>query len=597
MFKFFKLIWRHKVYSLFVIAVLVGGGYWGYQKWFGTTVTVKYVTAKTARGALTTVVSGTGQVSALSQVDLKPEASGKIVYVGVKAGNEVWAGALLVSVDASDALKSVRDAESSLVSAKLSLEKLEQPVDTLSLMQSEDSLAQAKESKQTAEDNIIKAYEDAYNAVSSAFLNLPTIISDLNSLLYSNDIAKSVISSNADYGNANFLMGYFDFQDRDKYQPTLNKAENDYKTARIKYDVNFEHYKSASRESSSEVLESLLTETYETAKAMSQSAKSESNFLDSWTDYRSKGNQTIFTKVTSYRSNLSTYISQTNNYVSSLSSIQNTIEDNLKAVISADRSIVEKIISLDKLKAGTDPLDIRAQKLAIQQKEDALQSAKEKLADYSVRAPFTGILATFTAKKGDTASSGSSLGTLITKQRIATISLNEVDVAKVKVGQKATITFDAIEDLNITGEVVEVDALGTTSQGVVSYSIKIAFDIQDDRVKPGMSVSVNIILSTKPDVLMVSSSAIKTKNGESYVEVLVNASPNGTPSGPEQKTIVTGDSNDIMTEITSGLSEGDEVITQIISSASSGTSAKTSSQTSSGRNSDGPPSGAMMMLR
>ena len=140
---------------------------------------------------------------------------------------------------------------------------------------------------------------------------------------------------------------------------------------------------------------------------------------------------------------------------------------------------------------------------------------KKKLADYTVRAPFDGVIAEFNVKKGDTVSAGSSVGMLVTKQQIATISLNEVDAAKVKVGQKATLIFDAVSDLTITGEVAEVDAVGTVSQGVVSYNVKVVFDVQDERIKPGMTVTANIIISSKPNVLMVKTSAIKNQDGSS----------------------------------------------------------------------------------
>ena len=99
---------------------------------------------------------------------------------------------------------------------------------------------------------------------------------------------------------------------------------------------------------------------------------------------------------------------------------------------------------------------------------------------------------------------------LITKQKIAEISLNEVDAAKVKVGQKVTLTFDAIDGLSITGEVSEIDALGTVSQGVVTYGVKIAFDTQDERVKSGMSVSAAIITDVKQNVLLVPNAAVKS---------------------------------------------------------------------------------------
>ena len=162
-------------------------------------------------------------------------------------------------------------------------------------------------------------------------------------------------------------------------------------------------------------------------------------------------------------------------------------------------------------------MTIRAKKIAVQQKEDALTSAKETLADYSIRAPFAGVIASVDIQKGDSISNGTIAATLITKQRIAEISLNEVDAAKIKIGQKVTLTFDAVEDLTLTGEVSEVNTLGTVSQGVVSYTIKIAFDTQDERIKPGMSTSATIITEIKQDILIIPSSAIKTLGNSSYV--------------------------------------------------------------------------------
>jgi HlyD family secretion protein len=108
-----------------------------------------------------------------------------------------------------------------------------------------------------------------------------------------------------------------------------------------------------------------------------------------------------------------------------------------------------------------------------------------------------------THKKGESISSGGTVATLITEQQVAEISLNEVDVAQVEVGQKVTLTYDAIEDLQISGSVAEVDLIGTTNQGVVSYTVTILFDTQDERIKPGMSVSATIITEIKQEVIVV----------------------------------------------------------------------------------------------
>ena len=170
-------------------------------------------------------------------------------------------------------------------------------------------------------------------------------------------------------------------------------------------------------------------------------------------------------------------------------------------------------------------------------------------------------------KRFDSVGSGTSVATFITKQKIAEISLNEVDVAKIKIGDKTTLTFDAIPDLTITGTVAEIDSLGTVSQGVVTYNVKISFDTQDDRVKPSMSVSASIITQVKQDVLMVPNSTVKTKNGTSYVQTFTptligSDSTQGVVSllTPNQTPVVIGLSNDTSTEIISGINEGDQIV-------------------------------------
>jgi len=145
-------------------------------------------------------------------------------------------------------------------------------------------------------------------------------------------------------------------------------------------------------------------------------------------------------------------------------------------------------------------------------------------------------------------------------------------VAKIKIGNKATLTFDAIDGLNISGQVAEIDALGTVTQGVVTYNIKIVFDAQDDRVKSGMSVNATIITDVKTDILLAPNAAVKTDtNGGSYVQTLDSASQ------PQNVNVQIGLSNDTNTEITSGLNEGDKVVTQIITT---GAAAATTGQSS-----------------
>jgi len=122
--KIFGFVSRHKIITAIIIILAIIGGYYGYKTFFGAKTTTSYITATVQKGTLVVSVSGSGQISALDQIDVKAKTSGDAVYVGVKAGQEVKAGALLVQIDTRDAQKAVRDAEIALASAQLELEKM-----------------------------------------------------------------------------------------------------------------------------------------------------------------------------------------------------------------------------------------------------------------------------------------------------------------------------------------------------------------------------------------------------------------------------------------------------------------------------------------
>jgi membrane fusion protein, macrolide-specific efflux system len=138
------------------------------------------------------------------------------------------------------------------------------------------------------------------------------------------------------------------------------------------------------------------------------------------------------------------------------------------------------------------------------------------------------------------------------------VQASEVDVPTIKTGQKATITLDAYPDKTFVGNVSQVDTVGAISSGVVSYNIYISFVAPPDNILPGMSATATIQTAQKDNVLMVSTSAVQTTNGQTTVRVLQNGQVTSVP-------VTTGISSDTDTEITSGLSEGQTVVTGTIS--------------------------------
>lgn len=514
------------------------------------------------KGTLISSISGTGQVSASNQVDIKSKVSGDALFIGVLNGQEVKAGTLIAQVDARDALIN-------LESAKISLEKLIKPADAVSLLQTENALEDAKLSKKQNEDNLVKSYDDGFNTVANGFLDMPDIMTGLNDLL----------NASNGYLNDGNVRSF-----GDTARDYRNKASESYFDAKAKYDANLIHYKNLSRTSATTSIESLIAETYETVKTTAEAIKNSKNTIDYMRSIQTANSRGDSATA---QSNLNSWTSKTNTHLLNLLSIKNSIANLKDALLSSSRDIAQKTESLIKLKTGADPLDIRSQELSLRQKEYAYQ-------DYFIRVPFDGTIAKLNVKKTDAVSGGTIVATLITKQKTAEISLNEIDAAKIKIGQKANLTFDAIDGLSITGKVTDMDLVGTVTQGVVTYTIKISFDTQDDRIRPGMSVSAAIITDVAQDTLIVTSSAIKSQNGDSYVEVFDRAVPQSegaqgitSPIPPRQQPVGIGISNDTSIEIISGLKEGDLIVTRTITTQAKPASTAPSLFGTGGRNTGG----------
>jgi len=569
----------HKLLSAIILVVFFVFIYWIFGGFSPAVIPTKYITADVSRQTIMVTVSGSGQVSASSQIEIKPKVSGDIIVFNVMNGQEVKTGAVIAQIDSRDAQKNVRDAQANLESAQLSLEKIKQPADSLTLLQSQNTLARAKEAKQNAESDLIKSYEDGFNSVSNAFLDIPDVMTGLQTTLLTTGTGLSIAGQwNIDY----FASAASRYDD--KANSYRDDAYNKYQSARAIYTTTLDAYKATSRFSDKSTIETIISQSYETTKSIAESVKSASNLIQFYKDVMTEHNERVPAIVDTYLSSLSGYTGKTNTHLGDLLNATNSIKNDKDTIVNADRTIVENTDSYNKLVAGADILDIKSAELSVTQRENALRDAREKLSDYTVRAPFDGTIAKVSAKKYDTAGSGTSLVTLIAKQKIAEISLNEIDAAKIKSGQKATLTFDAIPDLSISGVVASVDALGAVSQGVVSYAVKVGFDTQDDRVKSGMSVSTSIIVDMKQDVLAVPDAAIKTQGTTKYVQVFKTIPTDNTATTgfttkeiPEEKTIETGIASDSYTEIISGLNGGEHVIVRTISGVTTATKTTTPS--------------------
>jgi len=577
--KIIKFLGRHKILTAIIIIIIIVAGYFGYKSLSSTTGETRYILAAVEKGTISQIVSGTGQVSASDQLDIKPSVSGNITKSYVVDGQAVKSGDLLFQIDSQDAQKAVKDAVASLENARISLAKLEQGSTAQDIANSQLQVDSAQNSLTDAQNNLEivnnKANLDLSNAYNDARTLLQDTYSDVSDILNRQisgmftDNGSSLVfltaNSQAQIDTITKRVQAFDALEKLKNisdnLPTDNSGVDEALVEAENYLVTIQDLASSLTDSlnsaitSSDITQSIINGYKSTASSARSSAGSAKSAINTQ-------KTTIVNQVTTNNSNILTAKNKIISYQNSLAQAQN--------------SLITK-------KASADPLDLRSKQISVSQAATSLVNAQSKLSDYTIKATFDGIVTDIVNVSGYTASANTILATVITKQRIAEISLNEVDAANVKVGQKAILTFDAVSDLNITGNVVQVDTIGTVSQGVVSYGAKIALDTQDDRVKPGMSASANIILNAKADILLVPSSAIKNSGNSSYVEVLRGAT-SSTPTANDgsvaanagiltQVTVETGISDDTYTEIISGLNVGDLVVEKtVIASASTATS-------------------------
>lgn len=553
----------HKLVSTAILVVLLGGGYYAYRAASGASAATRYMLGDVVRGTLVASVSGSGQVSATNQVDVHPKVSGQITAVYGKAGQAVKEGTVLAYVDSTDAQNAVRDAELSLESAKLSLERATTD-SAASTLQTGNALASAEDAKKAAEDSLEEAYQDAFTAVSSAFLDMPGVVAGLDDIL-NNGTHSPYVSSDQirSYGTPHAL----------DYKDEVVKSFYDAEDA--SYDGALSLYRATDRGAGAEAISSLLSNTQKAAQAISDVVRETNAFVEYLKNQGAPSGQ-----IDTDTASLAAYATTMNGTLSKLQSGADAITKAKQDIDSAGRTLAEKQQAQSDLNKVPDPLDVRSAKITVEQRQNALTKARQDLSKYAVRAPFAGVIGSTGAKAGDEASASTVVATLITKQKIAAITLNEVDVVKVQEGQKATLTFDALPDVTLTGKVLEVAGVGTVSQGVVTYGVKIGFDTGDEKVKPGMSVSASIITESRPDVLLVPSSAVRGTGSAATVQVLDNpgapAADGSVEAGspPRSVAVETGLSNDTDTEIVSGLAEGDKIVVRTLSGSASQSSAQ-----------------------
>lgn len=214
-----------------------------------------------------------------------------------------------------------------------------------------------------------------------------------------------------------------------------------------------------------------------------------------------------------------------------------------------------------KKQTKTDLWNRQLQEVSIAQSQNMLSKAQEKLAEYSIKAPFDGIVTGLSVEAGDSVARNTVLASVITPDRKMVVNLNEVDAARVAEGNSVELSFNALPSVILHGKVSRIATIGKVTQNVVSYEADIELDEQNESVKPGMSVSADILVAEKKGVLLLPNAALSTdENGQMIVKRDTGKKDSSGMRGIVSQVVQTGLTNDIQTEIFSGVTEGDTVL-------------------------------------
>lgn len=238
-----------------------------------------------------------------------------------------------------------------------------------------------------------------------------------------------------------------------------------------------------------------------------------------------------------------------------------------------------------------DPLEVEIKKLQVELAKANLESAQKELDKWlatspQVIAPFDGFVTAVYVEGGDEVKKGTIAVSVADPAKFeAEILVNEMDITSIQVGTTATVQVTALSGLTLPAKVTFISPTATISGGVVNYEVKVEVESTNvmqpsasmpgmpnelsptqartepleattpiSQLRDGLTITVNILIEEKKDVILVPSRALVRRGRETIVQVL------GKDGTVESRIVKAGSSNSLYTEITEGLSEGEQVV-------------------------------------
>jgi RND family efflux transporter MFP subunit len=485
-------------------------------------------------------VSVSGKVKKGEDLGLNFNTSGRLKKVYVKVGDEVEEGQKLAELDSSQLFIQFQSANAQLKTAQISLEKLLTGAGQEDIILARTALQNAQFSYQSYQQK----YIDAENLAGTTLDNL----------------YKSSLSSLADlnlgiYNTINFLQANLYVADSRDLLEARTEVE--------KIDLYYQEGKNYLAQAQTSSTADNIDLAVEKIKKTLEISRDSSSKIRSFWETRSSATAAQKTSLDTYQGDLNTSLSSIvsiqNNIALAKSTNQSSINTAWAAVVSAEGQMNVAQENLDKLLASPRQEDIDLAKAQVSQAQAQANILSHQINESAIKSPVKGKIAQINKKEGEQiqgAIASQDFIVLIPKEPFQVeINIPEVDIGQVKLEDVCRIDLDAFSEEQFSGKVIKIDPAETVIAGVVYYKTTISLDSDDQKIRPGMTANVIVVIESKENVLAVPQRAVFEKNGKKFVRIVEGENLKEI----EVQTGLKGVQGEV--EIISGLKEGDKVVT------------------------------------
>ena len=265
-------------------------------------------------------------------------------------------------------------------------------------------------------------------------------------------------------------------------------------------------------------------------------------------------------------------ISELNTAKANLSSAQSSLNYQLSNYNRYKELHDKGLVSADEFESAR--LQYLQAKEQVNTSKESVQKAQTNLGYATITSPIDGVILSKSVEEGQTVAASFNTPELfviaqdLTNMRVIA-DIDEADIGGVKEGQRVSFTVDAFPDDHFEGQVTQVRQQATTESNVVTYEVVISAPNNDLKLKPGLTANVTIYTMEKNDVLAAPAKALRFQPNEAFLqksETIEDCEGDHklwTKEGSVFKAhkVEVGTTNGIMTEITGGIKEGTEVLT------------------------------------